>query len=81
MLNQQLSFNRLKLLTSKIQVARESSSTLTGHQDTDLSQLNQYLTDVSEELVEDGLAFWSRKLSDLGEDFMAASGSQAYVEQ
>jgi len=87
MLNQQSSFNHLKVLTSKIQVARELSSTLTGHPDTVLSQLNHYLTDVCEEHVEDGLAFWARKhpcynkLSDLGEDLMAASASQAYVER
>lgn len=87
MLNQQSSFNRLKFLTSKIQAARESSSTLTGHHDTVLSQLNHYLTDVCEEHVEDGLAFWAgklpryNKLSDLGEDLMAAPASQAYVER
>jgi len=77
MLNQQSSFNRLKILTSNIQAARESSSTLTGHQDTVLLQLNHYLTDVCEEHVEDGLAFWVCKLprynkqSDLGENLMA----------
>ena len=36
--NQQSSFSRAKFLNSKIQAARESSSTLTGHQDTILSQ-------------------------------------------
>ena len=52
-----------------------------------LSQLNHYLTDVCEERVDDGLAFWARKLprynklSDLGEDLMAAPASQAYVER
>ena len=85
--NQQSSFSRAKFLNSKIQAARESSSTLTGHQDTILSQLNHYLTDVCEEHVDDGLAFWARKLprynklSDLGEDLMAAPASQAYVER
>jgi len=65
MLNQQLSFNRLKLSTSKIQVAREATSrisTLTGNQDTVVSQLNHYLIDVCEEHVEDGLAFWAHLL-------------------
>jgi len=58
-----------------------------GHQDTVRSQLNHYLTDVCKEHVEDGLAFWARKfprynkLSDLGEDLMAATASQAYVER
>jgi hypothetical protein len=32
------------------------------HQDTILSQLNHYLTDVCEEHVDDGLAFWAREL-------------------
>ena len=62
------------------------SSTVTGHQDSILSQLHTYLTDVCDENVADGLAFWARKLprysklSDLGEDLMAAPASQAYVE-
>lgn len=86
-LSSQSSLNRVKFLTSKIQAARESSSTVTGNQDTTLSQLNNYLTDVCEEAVVDGLAFWARKLprysklSDLGEDLMAAPASQAYVER
>ena len=85
--NQQSSSSRAKFLHSKIQAARESSSTLTGHQDTILSQLNHYLTDVCDEHVDDGLAFWARKLprynklSDLGEDLMAAPASQAFVER
>jgi len=86
--NQQSSFSRAKYVNSKIQAARESSSTsLTGHQDTILSQLNRYLADVCEVHIDDGLAFWARKLprynklSDLGEDLMAASASQAYVER
>ena len=85
--NQQSSFTRAKFLNSKIQAARESSSTLTGHQDTIPSQLKHYLTDVCEEHVDDGLAFWGRKLprynklSDLGKDLMAAPASQVYVER
>ena len=83
----QASFNRLKFLTSKIQAARESSSTVTDHQDSILSQLQTYLTDVCDENVADGLTFWARKLprysklSDLGEDLMAILTSQAYVER
>jgi len=87
MLNQKSLFNRLKFLTTNMQAAIESTPTLTGHQNTVLSQLNHYLTDVCDEHVEDDLAFWARKLprynklSDLGEDLMAAPASQTDVER
>ena len=83
----QASLNRLKCLTSKIQAARESSSIVTGHQDSIMSQLHTYLTDVCDENDADGLAFWARKLprycklSDLGEHLMAVLTSQVYVER
>lgn len=88
-LSPQSSLNRSQFLTSKIQAARESSSTVTRnqYQDTILLQLNNYIIDVCDEPVVDGLAFWARKLpcysklSDLGEDLMAAPASQAFVER
>lgn len=85
--NRPSGLNRFKFLASKLQAAREATTAGGGHQDTVLAQVNQYVADIAEDLVEEKFKFWAAKPSrysklwKLAEDLLSAPASQAYVER